>query len=354
MNFDTSATDGYIDLRSDTVTRPTPAMREAMMNAVVGDDQNGEDPTVNELERRSAELLGKEAAVFMPSGIMGNLSSVLAHADRGTEVILGDESHLLWYEAAGISSVGGISPRAIGTEPDGSLPLGKVEDAIRTPGPGYPETSLIAIENTHNRRGGTVLTQAYLAELSALAKGNGLPVHMDGARIFNAAAFLGIPVHEIAAHADTVQFCFSKGLASPVGSMVVGTTEMIEKVRYQRKMLGGAMRQSGILAAAALVSLDQMIDRLPEDHRRARLIGETIAEYPAYEINLDSVQTNLVIFKPHSDQDSFIAGLKARGVLASNMGANGVRLVTHYEITDQHVDQVLSALKELAYAPAIG
>lgn len=350
MNFDTSATDGFIDLRSDTITRPTPAMREAMMNAVVGDDQVGEDPTINELERRSAKLLGKEAAVFMPSGIMGNLASVLAHAGRGTEVIFGDESHLLWYEGAGVAALGGVSPRTIATDADGTLPLEQVEQAIRTPGPGYPETALIAVENTHNRMGGTALPQSYLEQLAILAKQRELPVHMDGARIFNAAAHLDIPVSEIAAHVDTVQFCFSKGLAAPVGSMVVGTAEMMERVRYQRKLLGGAMRQSGILAAAALVGLDQMIDRLPEDHRRARALGETIAEYPAYEINIDSVQTNLVIFKPRTDHAVFIDALKARGVLASDMGPNGVRLVTHYEITDNHIDQTINALKELAHA----
>lgn len=350
MNLDASRTEGYVDLRSDTVTRPTPAMREAMMNAAVGDDQVGEDPTINELERRCAELMGKEAAVFVPSGIMGNLASVLAHSARGSEVIIGDESHLLWYEGAGFSALGGVSPRTIATSEDGILPLDRVEQAIRTPGPGYPPTALICIENTHNRCGGTVLPQGYLAELATLAKSRQIPIHMDGARIFNAAAYLNVPVSEIVAHADTVQFCFSKGLASPVGSMVVGTADMIEKVRYQRKILGGALRQSGILAAAALVSLDHMIGRLPEDHRRARALGEAIAELPAYEINLDCVQTNLVIFKPRTDQMVFIDALKARGVLASDMGTKGVRLVTHYEITDDQIDHTISVLKELAHA----
>lgn len=350
MNFDTSATDGYVDLRSDTVTRPTAAMRQAMADAIVGDDQVGEDPTINELERRSAEMLGKQAAVFMPSGIMGNLSSMLAHAQRGQELIIGDESHILWYESAGAASVGGITPRTIHTEPDGTLPLEQIAAVLRSPGNGYPSTAGIAIENTHNRRGGTVLPQGYLADLAAFAEEHGLPVHMDGARIFNAAAHLGIPVSQIAQYADTVQFCFSKGLASPVGSMVVGTSEMIDKVRYQRKVLGGAMRQAGVLAAAALVSLDQMIDRLPEDHKRARAIAETIAEYPAYDINLDSVQSNLVIFKPRTDQTAFIAALKDRGILASDMGMNGVRFVTHYEITDNHIDQAITALKEIAHA----
>ena len=346
MNLEPTESNGYIDLRSDTVTRPTPAMRQAMAEALVGDDQVGEDPTINELERRSAEIMGKEAAVFMPSGIMGNLTSILAHAQRGDELIIGDESHILWYEAAGAASVGGVTPRTIATAPDGTLSLDRIAASIRTPGPGYPPTAAIAIENTHNRRGGTVLPQSYLAELADLAAQHQLPVHMDGARIFNAAAYLGIPVREIAHFADTVQFCFSKGLASPVGSMVVGTAAMMEKIRYQRKLLGGAMRQSGVLAAAALMSLDQMVDRLPDDHRRARVIAETIAEYPAYEINIDSVQTNLVIFKPRTDQDAFIAALKELGILASSMGANGVRLVTHYEITDDHVDQTISALKD--------
>ena len=352
MNAEPAVAHDIVDLRSDTVTRPTAAMREAMASAVVGDDQVGEDPTVNELERRCAEMFGKEAAVFMPSGVMGNLSSMLAHADRGTEVIIGDESHLLWYEGAGLAAVGGITPRSVVTNADGTLPLDAIERTISTLDLGHPATAAIAIENTHNRRGGTVLPQSYLADLAALAAKHNLPVHMDGARIFNAAAYLGVSVSDIAIHADTVQFCFSKGLASPVGSMVVGTAETMQKVRLHRKILGGAMRQSGVLAAAALVSLDQMVDRLPEDHRRARILGEVIAEYPGYEINLDSVQTNLVIFKPRSDQGAFLDALKARGVLASDMGANGVRLVTHYEITDNQIDRVVAALKELAYVPA--
>src|SRR5690625_365345 len=210
MNLETPATNGVVDLRSDTVTRPTPAMREAMANAVVGDDQVGEDPTINELERRSAELFRKEAAVFMPSGIMGNMASVLAHAGRGTEAIFGDESHLLWYEGGGPAALGGITPRTITTAADGTLPLDQVERAIRTAGPGSPATALIATENTHNRKGGTVLPQSYLAELAALGKKHEIPIHMDGARIFNAATYLNLPVSEIAQHADTVQFCFSK------------------------------------------------------------------------------------------------------------------------------------------------
>lgn len=350
MNFETSATNGYIDLRSDTVTTPTDAMRTAMAEAVVGDDQNGEDPTINELERRCAELMGKEAAVFMPSGIMGNLTAMLAHCGRGKEIIIGDQSHILWYEGGGAAAIGGITPRTIATNPDGTLPLETVEATIRQAGPGIPPTAAIAIENTHNRCGGTVLPQDYLAELKALAGRHGLPVHMDGARIFNAAACLGVPVRDIARNADSVQFCFSKGLAAPVGSMVVGTADFVDDVRAHRKMLGGAMRQAGVLAAAALVSLDEMIDRLPEDHKRARALAETIAEYPAYGINLDTVQTNLVIFKTVKPQEAVIAALKDRGILASNMGDRGIRMVTHYQITDEHVDRTIAALKDIAHA----
>lgn len=350
MNLEPTVTEGAIDLRSDTVTHPTPAMRKAMGEAVVGDDQVSEDLTVNELERRSAELMGKEAAVFMPSGIMGNLTSMLAHCGRGDEIIVGDLSHIIWYEAAGAGAVGGITPRTIATDFDGTLSLDAIEATFRQPGPGYPRTGAIAIENTHNRCGGTVLPQAYLAELKSLATAHNIPVHMDGARIFNAAAYLGIPVSKIAAHVDSVQFCFSKALASPVGSMVVGTADFVDRVRYQRKLLGGAMRQAGILAAAAIVSLDEMVDRLPEDHMRARAIGEAIAGLPGFQINLDTVQTNLVIFKSAKPQDEVIAGLKERNVLVSNMGLPGIRIVTHYEINDAHVEQTIAALKDIANA----
>lgn len=350
MNLQPSATEGYIDLRSDTVTHPTSAMRKAMAEAVVGDDQVGEDPTINELERRSAEVMGKEAAVFMPSGIMGNLTSMLAHCGRSEEIIIGDQSHILWYESAGASAVGGITPRTVATNSDGSLPLEAIEGIIRHPGNGYPSTGAIAIENTHNRCGGTVLSQSYLADLRSLAQIYDIPVHMDGARVFNAAAHLGIPVSEIAAQVDSVQFCFSKALASPVGSMVVGSADFIERARYQRKLLGGAMRQAGILAAAAIVSLDEMVDRLPEDHKRARTLGEVIAQLPAFQINLDTVQTNLVIFKSTREQDEVVAALKERHVLVSSMGEPGIRIVTHYEISDADLEQTIAALKDVANA----
>lgn len=335
-----------IDLRSDTVTRPTPEMREAMMNAMVGDDQYGEDPTVNRLEEMSAQLLGKEAGVFVPSGTMGNLSAILAHCDRGDEVILGDESHILWYESAGPATVGGVSPRTIRTADDGTFDLDQVADAIRVDGPGYPPTGLICVENTHNRCGGAVLPMSYMRDLKALAVAKGIPVHMDGARIFNAAAALGTSPAEIAAEADSVQFCFSKGLGAPVGSMVVGSSELMTEVRRQRKLLGGAMRQAGVIAAAAVVSLEAMIDRLPEDHKRAKQLAEGIAALPSMSIDPERVQSNIVVFKPELplDQNEIAAALRAEGILSSDFGRRGIRMVTHYEISDADIDRTLEVL----------
>ncbi|MCO5225534.1 MAG: aminotransferase class I/II-fold pyridoxal phosphate-dependent enzyme [Thermomicrobiales bacterium] len=344
------ATSGVVDLRSDTVTHPTDAMRAAMAAAIVGDDQNGEDPTVNALEDHCAELLGKEAGVFMPSGTMGNLSSVITHCRPGQMVVLGDRCHILGSESGGIAALGGVMPRAVPTNANGTLQLETIALATGPSTPGSPQPALIAVENTHNFCGGTVLSQAYLAEVRALADERGLPIHMDGARIFNAAAYLGIPARDIAAHADSVQFCFSKGLGAPVGSMVVGTKVFIDQVRIRRKLLGGAMRQAGVIAAAAQVAMETMIDRLSEDHARARVIADAIAEYPAFDINTDTVQTNIVIFKPRKDAQAVVAALRERGVLSVSLGAAGIRLVTHYHIDDNAVDRVVYAIGEVAHA----
>jgi threonine aldolase len=335
-----------IDLRSDTVTRPTSEMRRAMESALVGDDQYGEDPTVNRLEEMSAQLLGKEAAVLVTSGVQGNLAAVLAHATRGQEVILGDESHILWYESAGVATVGGISPRTVRTLPDGTFDLDELAEAIRTAGPGFPETGLISIENTHNRCGGAVLSLEYMREVRAMAAAHGIPVHLDGARIFNAAAALGVAPSDVAAQADSVQFCFSKALAAPVGSMVVGNADFIEKVRRQRKMLGGAMRQAGIIAGPAIVALETMIDRLPEDHRRARMLAQGIAEIPGLVIDPAAVQSNIVIFRPEApvNQEALREALRSEGILSSDFGSRGVRLVTHYEISDDDISRTLDVL----------
>lgn len=334
-----------IDLRSDTVTRPTAAMRRAMAEAEVGDDQYGEDPTVRRLEELAAEMLGKEAAVYVSSGTMGNLAALLAHCGRGDEVIMGDESHILWFENGGAAALGGLPYYMIATEPSGELPLDVVERAIRPARPGYPRTGVICIENTNNRCGGTVLSQSYLRSLHELASGYGVPLHMDGARIFNAAAALGVPAADIAQHADTVQFCLSKGLAAPVGSIVAGSAEFIDRVRTQRKTLGGAMRQAGVIAAAGLVALTEMVDRLPEDHVRARRLAEGLDELPGFTVDLNTVQSNIIIFKtePTVPHVEFIERMKREGVLISNYGHRGLRMVTHYEIDDAAVERALKA-----------
>lgn len=338
-----------IDLRSDTVTRPTPAMREAMANAVVGDDQYGEDPTVHELEALAARMLGKEAAVFVASGTMGNLVALLTHCGRGDEVIMGDECHIFWYESGGAAALGGMPFNLLPNEASGEIDLTRIRKAIRATRPGYPRTGAICVENTQNRCGGTVLSLDYLHQLHEIGQERGVPIHMDGARIFNAAAAIDVPADEIARHADTVQFCLTKCLAAPVGSVVVGSGEFIAQARASRKILGGAMRQSGVIAAAGIVALQSMVDRLPEDHRRARILAEGLAEIDGVNISLDSVQTNIVIFQvePIIDQAQFVAEMKAAGVLVSNYGTRGVRMVTHYEIDDNSLDTALSAASSI-------
>jgi threonine aldolase len=334
-----------IDLRSDTVTRPTAAMRAAMADALVGDDQYGEDPTVRELELLSAELLGKEDAVFVASGTMGNLVALLTHCGRGDEVIMGDECHIFWYESGGAAALGGLPFSLLPNGANGEIDLDRIRQAIRITRPGYPRTGAICIENTQNRCGGTVLSLQYLAALAEIGRDRGVPIHMDGARIFNAAAAIDTPAEEIARNVDTIQFCLTKGLAAPVGSMVVGSTEFIARARASRKIVGGAMRQAGVIAAAGLVALRNMVDRLPEDHRRARMLAEGLAATDGVSINLEAVQTNIVIFQtePAMNHVDFITAMKSEGVLVSNYGTKGVRMVTHYEIDDQAISHALQA-----------
>ena len=339
-----------IDLRSDTVTRPTPRMREAMMESLVGDDQYGEDPTVNRLEAMAAALLGKEAAVYVPSGTMGNLSALLAHCGRGDEALLGDESHILWFESGGPSTLGGIPLFPLRTDRRGRLDPVDIANAIR---PGYPRTGVVCLENSHNRCGGAVLDLDYMRDVKTIAHDRGVPVHLDGARIFNAAACLGVPPSMVAAEVDSVQFCLSKGLGAPVGSLVAGTEAFILNVRTQRKVLGGAMRQSGVIAAAGVVAFETMIDRLPEDHARARTLADGLAAIDGVVIDREGVHTNIVVFKlaGRTDHADFIADLKSRGLLVSNYGLRGVRMVTHYEIDDAAIDRAL-AIVDAALAPA--
>ncbi len=337
--------EAVVDLRSDTVTRPTDEMRRAMMDAMVGDDQYGEDPTVNELERQAAALLGKEAAVFVASGTMGNLSSLLAHCGRGDEAIIGSESHILWYESGGVSTLGGIPTFVVPNDAGGRLDPVDVANAIREDRPGYPRTGVVCLENTQNRCGGAVLTVADMRSVKEVAHNRGIPVHLDGARIFNAAASLGISAADIAAEADSVQFCLSKGLGCPVGSLVAGTGEFIGKVRAQRKILGGAMRQSGVIAAAGLVAFETMIQRLPEDHVRATRLAEKLAALDGIQIDPTRVQSNIIVFKvAGADHVAFIEALKAQGLLVSNYGLRGVRMVTHYQITDADIEFAVNTI----------
>ena len=266
-----------VDLRSDTVTQPTPEMREAMARAEVGDDVMGEDPTVNRLEAMAAEKMGKEAGMFVPSGTMGNLSAVLAHCGRGDEIILGNLAHTFLFEAGGTAALGGVHSFTIPNQPDGSLRLEDIRAAIRPDDPHDPVSRLILLENTHNRCGGTVLAPDYLAQVGAFARETGLLLHIDGARIFNAAAALGVPVSTLTAEADSVTFCLSKGLCAPVGSVLCGSRKFIYRARRIRKQLGGGMRQAGVLAAAGVIALEKMTSRLSEDHRRARALADGLA-----------------------------------------------------------------------------
>ncbi|HUZ01052.1 MAG TPA: GntG family PLP-dependent aldolase [Thermomicrobiaceae bacterium] len=334
-----------IDLRSDTVTRPTPAMRRAMAEAEVGDDQYGEDPTVRRLEELAADMLGKEAAVYVASGTMGNLVALLTHCGRGDEVILGDESHILWFENGGGAALGGLPYYTIRNRRFGDFDLDEVDRAIRPARSGYPRTGVICVENTQNRCGGTALAPEFLRDLQTLAHGRGVPVHMDGARIFNAAAAIGVRASTLAHHADSVQFCLSKGLAAPVGSVLAGSAEFIDGARRNRKTLGGAMRQAGVIAAAGIVALTEMVDRLPDDHRRARQLAEGLDELPGFTVDLDAVQSNIIIFQsqPTVSHPLFVERMREQGVLISNYGHRGLRMVTHYEIDDSAVDGALKA-----------
>ncbi len=335
-----------LDFRSDTVTRPTAAMRQAMADAIVGDDQYGEDPTVNRLEALAAQMVGKEAAVYVPSGTMGNVSAMMARCGRGDEAILGDESHIYWFESGSPAALGGITQFILPTEVDGTIDPTRIELAIRVDRSGYPRTQVICIENTHNRRSGRVLPLSYMREVAQISSRHNVPVHLDGARIFNAAAALGVGVPEITAHVDSVQFCLSKALAAPVGSVVAGSADFIERVRRQRKLLGGAMRQAGVIAAAGIVALETMVDRLPEDHVRAKRLAASLARIAGVTLDPEGVQTNIVVFQVDGsiDQTELAERLKERGLLVSNYGAVGLRMVTHVDVDDADVDKALDII----------
>jgi threonine aldolase len=322
-------------------------MREAMFEAELGDDVYGEDPTVNRLERIAAERMGKEAALFVPSGTMGNLICMLSHCRRGDEAIMGHLAHMFLLEAGGSAVVGGIHPRTVPNQPDGTLDLDDVEGAIRNPNDAhFPRSRLICLENTHNRCGGVVLEPAYSAKVRTLADRHGLAIHLDGARIFNAAVALDVAPSELTRDADSVSFCLSKGLAAPVGSLVCGSEAFVQQARRQRKLLGGGMRQAGVLAAAGIVSLETMVDRLAEDHANAQRLAQGLAGLPGILLDPGKVSTNIVIFElaPTAlSAPELAAGLEARGIKIHTISERRVRVLTHYGIEAEDVDYVLTA-----------
>ena len=339
----------WIDLRSDTVTHPTPEMRRAMAEAEVGDDVLGDDPTVNQLEALAAEMLGKQAALFVASGTMGNLAAVLAHCARGDEIILGDQSHTFINEAGGVSALGGVHPRTVPNEPDGTIALEHLRSAIREDDIHYPVSRLILLENTQNRCSGAALSAEYTRQVADLAARHGLRLHLDGARIFNAAAAEGVSAAELAAPADSVTFCLSKGLCAPVGSLLCGETEFIRQARRIRKQLGGGMRQAGILAAAGIVALETMPGRMQDDHRRARQLGDRLRRIPGIRLEVDPPPTNMLYlrFGPEARMNALqlVAAVSAEGIRLSARDAARMRLVTHYWIDDAAVEQVVRAFE---------
>jgi threonine aldolase len=359
-----------IDLRSDTVTHPTPAMRRAMAAAEVGDDVLGDDPTVNALEERAAEMLGKDAGLFVASGTMGNLVAQMAHLARGEEVIAASTSHLVLDEAAGHAVVVGASVRSLAENADGTIDPAAIAAAFRDPDDAHePMTGLIALENTHAHSMGRPLSIAYEEAVAAVARRNGIPLHLDGARFFNAVVAMGVGPAALAAPADSVTFCLSKGLACPVGSVVVGTRDFIRRARRGRKLLGGGMRQAGILAAAGLVALsdgpDGTISRLAEDHANARYLAEALADLEGVESpggiaqptsgRLDPARavTDFVIFRVARDRGAFLGALEARGVLIASYPHDTVRAVTHYGVERAEIDATIAAVRE-ALAETVG
>ncbi|MGQ9489716.1 MAG: low-specificity L-threonine aldolase [Anaerolineae bacterium] len=339
-----------IDLRSDTITKPTPAMRAAMAAAEVGDDVLGEDPTVIRLEEMAAARVGKEAGLFVASGTMGNLVSLLAQCGRGDEIIVGDQAHTYIYEQGGMAALGGIHPRVARNLPDGTLDLEEVRSLIRGDNVHFPRTRLIAIENTHNRCGGSPLTVAYMQAIGRLAHEHGLLLHVDGARIFNAAVALGVDVRALAADADSITFCLSKGLAAPVGSVVCGSRAFIAEARRARKVVGGGMRQAGVIAAAGIVALEQMVDRLAEDHANAAALAEGLTALPGIEVETVPVRTNIVFFRvnrPDLDAPALAARLESAGVRMLALDPRRVRAVTNYHVTAEDIQAVLSAMRTI-------
>lgn len=337
-----------IDLRSDTLTQPTKRMREAIFQATVGDDVYGEDPTINRLEEIAAEMLGKESAVFVTSGTQGNQLAVLAYCSPGDEVIVESESHIFYYEGGAISALAGVQPRPVqGIK--GAMNPSAVKSAIRSEDIHFPDTSLICLENTHNRSGGSVVSIENMSAIYDIAQNAGIPVHIDGARLFNAAVASNKKVTDFTQYCDSVQICLSKGLGSPVGSLLAGKKEVIQKARKWRKRLGGGMRQAGFLAASGIISLTEMVDRLREDHEKALRLAEAIEEIKGLTL-VNRPDTNIVLINienTNQTNDEFLENLKREGLLAVSFGEGQIRLTTHYDVSFQDIEQAISALKKV-------
>ncbi|KAF0111618.1 MAG: threonine aldolase [Chloroflexi bacterium] len=340
-----------VDLRSDTVTKPTPEMREAMAKAEVGDDVYGEDPTINHLQEVAAAKIGKQAGLFVPSGTMGNLIAVLVHCQRGDEVIMGDLGHTFLFEAGGVSALGGVFPHTVKNQKDGTLQIEDIIGAFRPNDVHHPVSKLLILENTHNRCGGVVLSRNYIEEVGELTHKHGLFLHIDGARIFNAAVAAGVDAKSLVETADSVTFCLSKGLCAPVGSVLCGTTEFINKARRLRKMLGGGMRQAGILAAAGLIALDKMVDRLAEDHLHAKTLAEGLAQIKGIEFEMGMPETNMVFFslKPEVRlaTSEIVTKLADNNIKIGVVGERCFRMVTHRWVTDEGIERTIQAFRTL-------
>ncbi|CAD6263046.1 unnamed protein product [Miscanthus lutarioriparius] len=341
-----------VDLRSDTVTKPSDAMRAAMAAADVDDDVLGADPTSRRFEAEMAALTGKEAALFVPSGTMANLISVLVHCDvRGSEVILGDTSHIHVYENGGISTIGGVHPRTVSNNPDGTMDIDKIVAAIRNPDGAllYPTTRLICLENTHANAGGKCLSVEYTDKVGEIAVNHGFKLHIDGARIFNASVALGVPVHRLVKAADSVSVCLSKGLGAPIGSVIVGSKAFIDKAKILRKTLGGGMRQVGVLCAAAYVAVRDTVGKLADDHRKAKALAEGLKKIKQFTVDSSSVETNMVFFDivdPRISPNKLCDVLEQRNVLAMPASSKSVRFVIHYQISDSDVQYALTCVEK--------
>lgn len=338
-----------IDLRSDTVTKPTEEMRKAMYTAEVGDDVYKEDPTVRELEETAAEILGKEAALFVTSGTQGNQIAVLTHCRPGQELLLEEESHIFYYESGAVAALAGVQTRTIPGY-RGAMDPQDVLNAIRTEDIHFPETGLICLENTHNRAGGAVIPVENMEAIYNIARASKVPVHLDGARLFNAAAAAGVDVKEFAKNTDTIQICLSKGLGAPVGSIIAGDTEFITKARKWRKRLGGGMRQAGVIAAPGLIALTKMKDRLGEDQWNARILAEAIESIPGMKLARQP-ETNIVVADVaglNIPSDVFVEKLRSEGVISGTFGPTFVRFVTHYDVTEDQIQEAIEAISNVA------